>query len=73
MNPTSSFVFLDNTRSQSPIMLSTAAKYAKPTKIQNHTKGLYQFIYSILLFPPESTGKNISVFKSQYDKTVGLQ
>lgn len=57
MKPTSSLVFLDSTRSQSPIMLRTAAKYAKPTRIQNHTRGLYQFMYSILLFPPESAGE----------------
>lgn len=51
--PTSSLVFLDSTRSQSPIMLRTAAKYAKPTRIQNHTSGLYHFMYSILRFPPD--------------------
>lgn len=51
-NHTSSFVFLDKTLSQSPIMLRTAAKYARPTKIQNQTRGLYHFMYSILRSPP---------------------
>lgn len=36
----SSLVFLEITRNQSPIILSTAAKYAKPTKIQKSTTGL---------------------------------
>lgn len=49
---TSSFVFLDRTLSQSPIMLRTAAKYARPTKIQNQTSGLYHFMYSIFRSPP---------------------
>lgn len=35
-------------------MLRTAAKYAKPTKIQNQTSGLYHFLYSIILSPPEN-------------------
>lgn len=47
-------------------MLRTAAKYAKPTKIQNHTRGLYQFIYSILLFPPEGTGEKTTMVKGLY-------
>ena len=47
-------------------MLSTAAKYAKPTKIQNHTRGLYQFIYSILLFPPEGPGEKAAMVKLLY-------
>lgn len=51
---TSSLVFLERTLNQSPIMLRTAAKYAKPTKIQNQTSGLYHFLYSIILSPPET-------------------
>lgn len=71
MKPTSSLVFLDSTRSQSPIMLRTAAKYARPTRIQNHTKGLYHCMYSIFLFPPEGAGEKKETVRTQgkYGKT----
>lgn len=65
MKPTSSLVFLDSTRSQSPIMLRTAAKYARPTRIQNHTKGLYHCLYSIFQFPPEGAGKKKETVRTQ--------
>lgn len=41
-------------------MLRTAAKYAKPTKIQNQTSGLYHFLYSIILSPPENKQPNFN-------------
>lgn len=53
-SPTSSFVFLDKTRSQSPIILRTAAKQARPTRIQNHTNGLYHSRQLMPAFPPEN-------------------
>lgn len=37
---TSSLVRLEMTLNQSPIILRIAAKYARPTRIQNHTTGL---------------------------------
>lgn len=50
-------------------MLRTAAKYTKPTRIQNHTRGLYQFMYSILLFPPERAGKASLILRGGRKKT----
>lgn len=46
---TSALVFFERTRSQLPIIVRIDAKYASPNKIQNHTKGLYQ--WSLPSFP----------------------